>query len=356
MRPVALLPGDGIGPEVAAEVVKVHDSLARHGAVDFTVEVLAESADTYLAAGGRTDFDPAAVRERYSAVVLGALGDPRIPGNEHAKHVIGGLRQRLDLGANVRPVRLRDLRHCPLRTVRSLRDVDLVIVRENTEDLYLGVAGTVRRGLPGHLAVEVAVHSRWAVRRVLTAAFELARQRRGVLTLVDKSNVMTDTAALWHPLFAELGASYPEVRREHLLVDAAAMELLRTPQRFDVIVTTNLFGDILSDVASELAGGLGVAPSASYDPDDDAFRGVFEAVHGSAHDIAGTGRANPLASIMSYSLLLQRSGRTAAHLLVENAVDDVLRGTALTPDLGGTATTGEVGDAVSRRITEGAHV
>jgi 3-isopropylmalate dehydrogenase len=352
MKPVALLPGDGIGKEVMPEVLKLHHLLSGMGLVDFEVDVLAEDATSYLAAGGVTDFDPLRIRERYSAVVLGALGDPRIPDNRHAKHVIGGLRQRLDLSVNLRPVRLRDLRHCPLKHVRDERDVDLVIVRENTEDIYLGVSGTVRPGQAGHLALEVAVHSRWAVERALTTAFEVARSRpRRVVTLVDKNNVMIDTGALWHTRFAEIGASYPEVRREHLLVDAAAMELVRSPQRFDVLVTTNLFGDILSDLAAQLVGGLGVAPSASYDPADRQFVGVFEAVHGSAHDIAGTGRANPLASIMSYSLLLRRIGAARQHQVLEDAVTEVLRGDVLTADLGGNATTAEVGDEVCRRIT-----
>ncbi|MFB7173631.1 isocitrate/isopropylmalate dehydrogenase family protein [Streptomyces sp. NPDC056254] len=349
MNTVAVIPGDGIGPEVMAEVLKVHAVVDDVFATGLKTEVLPYSADWFLEHGD-VEIDIQAIRRDHRAVLLGALGDARIPDNRHAVRVIGGLRQQLELGVNLRPVRLRTLAHCPLKHVRAVEDVDLVIVRENTEDVYVGVGGTVRGGGPGHVAMEVGVHTRWAVDRVVTAAFELARSRRRRLTLVDKSNAMPSAGPLWQGRFRAIAASYPDVECDHLYVDAAAMELIRDPARFDVVVAGNLFGDILSDEASMLAGGLGVAPSASYDPEDTGFAGVFEAVHGSAPGLVGTGRANPLASVMSYSLMLDRMGLRAAHAAVERAVDEVLCGDLLTPDLGGTARTGGVGDRVCRAV------
>ncbi|CAM5527702.1 isocitrate/isopropylmalate dehydrogenase family protein [Streptomyces avidinii] len=350
MSTLAVIPGDGIGPEVMAEVLKVHAVVEDAFGTGLKTEVLPYSADWFLEHGD-VEIDIPAIGRTYGAVLLGALGDPRIPDNRHAIRIIGGLRQQLELSVNLRPVRLRTLAHCPLKHVRDVGDVDLVVVRENTEDVYVGVGGTVRGGRPGHVAMEVGVHTRWAVDRALEAAFELARSRpRHRLTLVDKSNAMPSAGPLWQSRFRALAASYPDVACDHLYVDAAAMELIRNPARFDVVVASNLFGDILSDEASMLAGGLGVAPSASYDPEDTSFFGVFEAVHGSAPDIAGTGRANPLASVMSYSLMLDRMGLRAAHRAVERAVDEVLRGDLLTPDLGGTARTDEVGDLICRAI------
>ena len=352
MNSIAVIPGDGIGPEVVGEVLKLHAEVVGAFGVDLKADVLPYDADLFLS---RDDvgFDPHEVRARHRAVLLGALGDARIPDNRHARLIIGGLRRELELCVNVRPVRLRVTAHCPLKHVRSAEEVDLVVVRENTEDVYVGAGGTVRRGRPGHLAMEVAVHTRWAVDRAVRAAFALARSRRGRLTLVDKSNAMPNAGPLWTERFAAAAADFPDVRTDHLYVDAAAMELIRDPARFDVLVTTNLFGDILSDEAAQLAGGLGLAPSASYDPEDDKFGGVFEAVHGSAPDLAGTGRANPLASVLSYAMLLDRLGFRAAHEAVERAVDVVLRGDVLTPDLGGTARTGDVGDAVCRALVDG---
>ncbi|MFE9932322.1 isocitrate/isopropylmalate dehydrogenase family protein [Streptomyces sp. NPDC005533] len=349
MSTLAVIPGDGIGPEVMAEVLKVHAVVEDVFGTGLKTEVLPYSADWFLEHGD-VDIDMQALRGAYRAVLLGALGDARIPDNRHAIRIIGGLRQQLELSVNLRPVRLRALAHCPLKHVRSVEDVDLVIVRENTEDVYVGVGGTVRGGRPGHVAMEVGVHTRWAVDRAVTAAFELARSRRRRLTLVDKSNAMPSAGPLWQSRFRAIAASYPDVECDHLYVDAAAMELIRDPARFDVVVAGNLFGDILSDEAAMLAGGLGVAPSASYDPEDTEFLGVFEAVHGSAPDLVGTGRANPLASVLSYSLMLDRMGLTAAHTAVERAVDEVLCGDLLTPDLGGTAGTAEVGDLIGRAI------
>ncbi|MGW3204221.1 isocitrate/isopropylmalate dehydrogenase family protein [Streptomyces sp. NPDC001135] len=347
---LAVIPGDGIGPEVMAEVLKVHAVVDDVFGTGLTTEILPYDADHHLAHGG-TDIDIPGIRERYRAVLLGALGDPRVPDNAHARQIIGGLRQQLELGVNLRPVRLRSLDHCPLKHVTSTDSVDLLIVRENTEDTYVGVGGTVRGGRPGHVAMEVAVHTRGAVDRAVRAAFDLARARRRKVTLVDKSNAMPSAGPLWQERFRAVAAAYPDVVHDHLYVDAAAMELIRDPSRFDVIVAANLFGDILSDEAAQLAGGLGIAPSASYDPEDDTFLGVFESVHGSAPDIAGTGRANPVASVLSYSLLLDRMGLREAHTAVEHAVDQVLDSGTVTPDLGGTARTHEVGDALCRILT-----
>jgi 3-isopropylmalate dehydrogenase len=345
---VALIPGDGIGPEVVAEALRVLERAASAHGFELEVETFDLGADRYLRTGDTLplgDFER--LRDAFDAILLGALGDPRVPDNTHARDILLGLRFRLDLYVNLRPVRLLDPDHSPLKGVGP-GDVDMLLVRENTEGLYTGLGGALRGGTPQELAVEEDVNTYHGVERVVRAAFELARARgRGRVTLADKANAMRHAGALWRRVFDEVGSDYGGIEREARYVDALAMDLILHPSRYDVIVASNLFGDILSDVAAGLVGGLGLAPSVNYAPGGAA---LFEPVHGSAPDIAGTDRANPFAAILTAALLLEHAGHQAAADAVRTAIDAAVAAGETTPDLGGRLGTRDAGQRVAERI------
>jgi 3-isopropylmalate dehydrogenase len=293
-------------------------------------------------------------RDEFDAVYLGALGDPRVPSNVHAKDILLGSRFKLDLYINFRPIRLLDARYCPLNDKRP-EDVDFVVFRENTEGLYTGVGGQFKRGTPDEIAIQEDVNTRKGVQRVIRYAFELAAQRReagrpGRVTMVDKSNALYHGHDLWQRVFALERERTPAIEAEHLYVDVAAMQLVKNPARFDVIVTSNMFGDILSDLASQLVGGLGIAPSGNVNPE--TRRALFEPVHGSAPRHAGKGTANPLGAILSGALLLRHLGAEAAARDVEQAVAAAVRAGCTTGDLGGKLSTSATGEAVLQRLGE----
>jgi len=345
---IALIPGDGIGPEVVGQA---RSALARASEVfglGIEMETLDLGAERYLRTGEtlpEASFER--LRDGFDAILLGALGDPRVPDNAHARDILLGLRFRLDLYVNLRPVRLLHEAHSPLRDVRA-GDIDLLIVRENTEGVYAGLGGTLRAGTPGEIAVEEDLNTHHGVDRIVRAAFELARARgRARVTLADKANAMRHAGALWRRVFEDVGSRYPDIDREAWYVDALAMDLVLHPRRYDVIVASNLFGDILSDVAAALVGGLGLAPSANYAP---GGRALFEPVHGSAPDLAGTGRANPFAAILTAALLLEHHGHAAAAAAIRDAVEGAVSAGETTPDLGGTLGTEEAGRRVADRI------
>lgn len=348
MTRIAIIPGDGIGGEVTREAVKVLEAVASAfgHALAFTHWDL--GAERYLRTGETiTDEEFHRLEHEYDAILLGAMGDPRIPGNRHARDILLGLRFRLDLYVNLRPVRLWESRFSPLRDVRP-EDVDLVIFRENTEGVYVGMGGNLKAGTPDEVAIEEDINTRKGVERIVRAAFEYARREgRRKVTLTDKANAMPHAGGLWRRVFALVGAEYTDVERDAVYADALALDLVRRPAHYDVIVAPNLFGDILSDLAAALAGGLGLAPSASLNPERP---GLFEPVHGSAPDLVGTDRANPLAAILTSALLLRHRGHAAAADAVEGAVADALREGRTTPDLGGTLSTAAVGDYVAGRI------
>jgi 3-isopropylmalate dehydrogenase len=310
----------------------------------------AHGAEHYLRTG--VTITPAEMTElaRYDAIFLGALGDPRVPQNEHARDILLGLRFSLDLYINLRPVKLYQAEHSPLRDVRP-EDVDLVIFRENTEGVYVGMGGNFKAGTRDELAIEEDVNTWKGVERIIRAAFEYARGRgRRLVTLGDKANAMPHAGALWRRVFAEVGGEYRDIERNAVYADALALDLVLHPARYDVIVAPNLFGDLLSDLAAALVGGLGLAPSASLHPGKAA---LFEPVHGSAPDLAGTGRANPLAAILTVGMLLEYLGASNVARAVELAVRQVLARSATTPDLGGTLTCAQVGDAVCAELARG---
>jgi 3-isopropylmalate dehydrogenase len=345
---VGLLPGDGIGPEVVREARRALEAVAAAGLAEVSFREFPHGADHYLATGetlGEEAF--AALRDETDAILLGAVGDPRVPDNRHAHDILLGLRFRLDLYVNFRPARLRSARLSPLRAAGDA-PIDFVIFRENTEGAYAGAGGGIRRDTPQEIAVSENLATRWGVERIVRAAFEYAESTgRPRVTLADKANAIPHVYGLWRRVFREVAEAFPSIEAEERYVDALAMELVRSPSRFSVIVTDNLFGDILSDLAAELVGGLGLAPSASYRP---GGPGLYEPVHGSAPDIAGRGEANPLGAILSAGLLLEHAGAAEAARAVDAAVTAVIDANVMTPDLGGEHSTSQVGESVADRI------
>ncbi len=347
MHRIATIPGDGIGAEVTREAVKVLRCAAEvHGvALQFTEFDL--GAERFLRTGSAiTEADWSKLAE-HDAILLGAMGDPRVPGNEHARAILLGMRFRFDLYINLRPVKLFDARFSPLRAVQA-SDVDMVIFRENTEGLYVGVGGQMKRGTPDEVALQEDVNTRKGVERIIRAAFEYARnKKRRKVTLTDKSNAMEHVGELWRRVFREVAAEYADIPTDAVYVDALAMNMILRPADYDVIVAPNLFGDILSDVAAALVGGLGLAPSANLHP---GRPGLFEPVHGSAPPLVGTNRANPLAAILTAALMLEDLGRHEMAQQLESAVAQAIAAGETTPDLGGQLGTDAVGDGICRRI------
>ena len=347
MARFAVIPGDGIGPDVTAEVLK---ALARLGKSGFPLEtrIYDLSADRYLQTG--IPMPPGTLEElaTYDAIFLGAVGDPRVPDSAHAREVLLGTRQRLDLYVNVRPVRLLHERLTPLKG-RSCDDVDLLILRENTEGSYIGAGGFIRKGTPHEVAIQESVATRMGVERILRYAFAQARLRpRRRLAMADKHNALRYTSDLWHRVFRELEPEYPEVEARHFFVDNLCLQLVRDPSQFDVIVTSNLFGDLLSDLGAALIGGLGLAPSGSIHPEKRL--GLFEPVHGSAHDLAGKGVANPMAALFSAAMMLEFAGLEEASKRLDAAVRACVTEGLTTPDLGGSLGTRAAGDAVCQKL------
>jgi tartrate dehydrogenase/decarboxylase/D-malate dehydrogenase len=340
---VAVIAGDGVGPEVVAEARKALDALGL--ALEWTE--LPWGTPHYHERG--TMMPPGAletVRE-FDAVLLGAVGDPSVPDHVTLWGLLLELRQGLDLWANVRPARLLDGIPSPLEGRPA---VDMLFVRENTEGEYSGVGGRAHRGLGAEVAIESSVFTRAGVERVLRYAFELAERRRGVVTSATKSNASRFGYVLWDEVAQAVAAEHPDVRYERVLVDALAARMVREPGTLDVVVASNLFGDILTDLAAALQGGMGMAASASLDPGAPT-PAIFEPVHGSAPDIAGRGIANPIGAIWSGAMLLEHLGEDAAAGRVMSAVEVVCRRGPRTRDVGGVASTAEVGDAIAGKLS-----
>lgn len=350
MPRIAMLPGDGIGPEITAEVVKVLDVLRARGE-SLEWQTFDYSADTYLKTGRALPEGAFEALASFDAIFVGAFGDPRVPDSAHARDILLGLRSGLDLYVNLRPAKLMLDRLTPLKG-RTRADIDLVVVRENTEGAYVGAGGFLRRETPEEIAIQEAIVTRRGVERVLRFAFELARKRRRKrVAMVDKHNALRFVSDLWHRVFQQMSKGYPDVESHHFFVDNMGYQLVRDPSQFDVIVTGNLFGDILSDLTAALAGGIGLAPSGNINPE--TGRGLFEPVHGSAPEIAGRREANPAAGILSLAMMLKFLGMTDAADHVESAVHSCVQGGQVTRDLGGTLGTSAAGDAIRRVLLYG---
>jgi 3-isopropylmalate dehydrogenase len=349
MRRVAVIPGDGVGQEVMPQALRVLAVL--DASRELRLDAFDFGADRWLRTGvGLPPGQVETFRRDYAAILFGAVGDPRVPGQAHAREILLALRFGLDLYVNFRPCRLRHERLGPLKG-KGPREVDFVIFRENTQGFYTGGGRMEREGAADELAVAEETHTRAGVERLIRAGFEWARahgKRR--VTLSDKSNAVP-AHGLWPRTFREVAKGYPELEARHVYVDALAMDLVRKPQDFQVIVTTNLFGDILSDLGAALIGGPGLAPSANLNPDSTP---LFEPVHGSAPDIAGQGVVNPFAMLLTLALMLETLGLTEDARRVEDAVDAALVAGEVTVDLGGTLSTAQATDAVLRHLDSGA--
>ena len=338
---IAVIPGDGIGPEViTAALGPLEKAATKHG-FSLDLERLPYGADHYLATG--ETLPEAAfrhLRDDVDAIFLGAIGDPRVPGNEHARDILLGLRFKLDLYVNFRPVRLLHSDLTPLRGTD--RRIDFVIFRENTEGVYLG-----RGRIAGNEYVAEEVNTAAGVERIIRAAFEWAKANGNTrVTMSDKANAVP-AHRIWQDTFRWVGAEFSGIEAEHRYVDALAMELVREPERFQVIVTNNLYGDILSDLGAGLVGGLGLAASANLHP---GRAGLFEPVHGSAPPLAGQGIANPMAAVLTGALMFEQLGHPEAARDLERAVRATLAAGVRTPDVGGTAGTRDVAAAIAGQL------
>jgi 3-isopropylmalate dehydrogenase len=349
MARIALIPGDGIGIEVVREARRVLECVGVAENLDLDLVDWDLGADRFLRDGVTiTEEEFRALERDHDAVLLGALGDPRVPSNQHAKDILLGMRFKLDLYVNFRPCVLLSPELSPLESTDGA--IRLEIFRENTEGEYTGIGGAFKEGTPDELALEENIATRKGVERIIRAAFEFAASRgRTRVTLVDKSNVMRFVGGLWRRVFDEVGSEYSDIDRDAMYVDAMAMDLVRRPQRYQVLVASNLFGDIISDLAAEVTGGLGLAPSANIHPGRHA---LFEPVHGSAPDIAGTGRANPLGAIRCVGLLLDHLGHRDAGERVEAAAVASFAAGRTTPDLGGDLSTQEVGSWIVDHLNQ----
>jgi tartrate dehydrogenase/decarboxylase/D-malate dehydrogenase len=341
---VALLPGDGVGPEVIAEARRAVDALG----LPLEWTELPWGSAYWHEHGRMMPADALETIRAHDAVLMGAVGDPSVPDHVSLWGLILEIRQRLDLWANIRPARLLQGIPCPLAE-RGPADVDMLFVRENSEGEYSGVGGRAHAGHASEVGIETSVFTRAGVERVLRHAFELAEDRRGLVTSATKSNASRYGYVLWDEVAEAVSAEFPDVRYERVLVDALAARMVRDPASLDVVVGSNLFGDILTDLAAAIQGGMGMAASANVAPGSDV-PGLFEPVHGSAPDIAGRGIANPAGAIWSASLMLGHLGEPEAAAALMRALEGVCREGPRTRDVGGKATTREVGEAVAARV------
>jgi 3-isopropylmalate dehydrogenase len=339
---VAVLPCDGAGKEVVPEAIKV----LRAAGAAFEFEEFDVNADSYLRTGVPITDEVWAQLAKADSILFGAVGDPRVNDSNYLAGVLLRLRFELDLYVNLRPAKLYDDRLSPLRR-EDRRPVDLMVVRENTEGLYVGMGGRFKKGTGDEIAIQEDVNTYGGVTRIIEHAFQIARQE---VVMVDKSNAMTFAGGLWQERWKAVAAKHPKIKTRHLFVDAAAMQLVKDPSQFDVIVTGNLFGDILSDLTAELIGGMGIAPSGNINPV--SRRGLFEPVHGTAPDIAGKGVVNPIGAILSGAMMVKHLGHPEMAEAIEGAVQSVIRAGECTRDLGGNLSTRECGDAVAKRLRD----
>ena len=345
---IAVIPGDGIGKEVIPQAVKVIE--ATRVPVDLTY--FDWGADRYLKDGTTVPPDGFEMLARdFDAILVGAFGDPRVPSHIHAKEILLGMRFKMDLYANVRPVRLLDASLCPLKGMEP-NDIDFVVIRENTEGPYVDRGRITDKGSEDEVAIQEDVNSYKGVRRIIRYAFEYCVNNkkadgtpRSRVLMCDKSNAMTYAGGLWQRVFKELGAEYPQIKSEHMYVDALCAQMVRDPRQFDMIVTNNMFGDIITDLAAGLQGGLGMAASGNIHP---GRTSMFEPVHGSAPPLAGKNIANPMGAILTAAMMLRHLGFSREARRIEAEVLDAIRQKRTTQDIGGQLGTSEVGEWIAK--------
>jgi len=348
---IAVIPGDGIGPEVIGEGVKVLEKVAElDGSFRFAFTHFPWGCEYYLKHGRMMAEDGIEQLKTFDAIYLGAAGYPGVPDHISLWDLLLVIRKSFDQYINLRPVKLLRGAPCPLKDA-SIEDVDMIFVRENSEGEYAGSGSWLFRGQPNEVVIQDGVFSRKGCERVIRYAFELARKEKKTLTSVSKGNALNYSMVFWDQIFEEVGREYPDVETRSLLVDAASMFMVKEPERFQIVVTSNLFGDILTDLGAAIAGGMGLAAGANLNPER-RFPSMFEPIHGSAPDLAGLGVSNPLASIWAASQMLDFFGHEDWGRKLLDVMEQMLvEGRVLTPDLGGTASTGEVGAEFIRRLT-----
>ena len=354
MSLIAILPGDGIGPEVMAHATRLLEHYRDDEKLPLELWPLDLGAERFLKDG--TTF-PKEVAERIkneaSAVLLGALGDPRVPSLEYARDILFGLRFGLDLYANMRPVKSLHDRLVPLKN-RSAKDVDMMIFRENTEGIYVGIGGQFKKGTPDEIAMNEDVNTRKGVERLIRAGFDYAKAHgKKTVHMADKSNAMKHAHELWYRCFFEVAKEYPDIAAKHVYVDALCLYMVQDPTPFEVIVTNNLFGDIITDLGAALQGVLGMAASANvhYAPAEGGKRvAMFEPVHGSAPPLVGKDLANPIASFLTVGMMLSHLGWPEQEARIEKACADAIASGFCTPDVGGDKGTKAVADWIIERV------
>ncbi len=348
MPKIAVVPGDGIGPEVVEEGMKVLRRLNEKDSLGLEFQQFDWNADQYLETGismpeGAMDD----LRDNYDAIYVGAFGDPRVPDMKHAADILLGMRFQLDLYVNHRPVKLLHPSLCPLKD-KGMDDVDIVIFRENTEGAYVGMGGIFKKGTPEEVAVQEDISTRKGVERIIRHAFEFAKaNERKSVCMSDKNNVMRFGGDLWMRTFEDVASEYPDIEHFHMFVDALTMQMVRMPEMFDVIVTNNMFGDIITDLGAALQGGLGVAASGNIHPGKVS---VFEPIHGSAPKYTGKNVANPAGAILTAAMMLEFLGFEDQAKRIEAAVTSAIGHRQVTRDLGGSLGTTEAGDAILQRL------
>jgi 3-isopropylmalate dehydrogenase len=347
---IAVIPGDGIGIDVTAEAVKVIRTVGDVYGRSFDLEMLPYGADHYLKTGVSlppNGYDM--LRNEFDAIYIGALGDPRIPDMRHGRDILLGTRFVLDLYVNHRPVRLLHERLCPLKG-RGPEDVDFVVFRENTEGVYVNVGGRFKPGTEDEVAVQEEINTFKGVHRIIRHAFDYATSHQlKRVCMADKSNAMTQGHALWQRVFWDLAGQHPDIEASHMYIDALVMQLVKNPGQFEVIVTNNMFGDIVTDLGAQLQGGLGMAASGNLHPGQTS---MFEPVHGSAPKYAGKNVANPVGAILSAALMLEYQGLTDEAAAIEAAVKESVVTGHGTAEIGGTLGTRETGDYIANAVRQ----
>jgi 3-isopropylmalate dehydrogenase len=345
---IAIIPGDGIGKEVIAEAVKVMNAVSSGTANKLAFTEFDWGADRYLRDGTTLPVDAVEMfRRDFDAILLGAMGDPRVPSNQHAADILLGLRFKLDLYVNARPCVLFDRRLTPLKD-RTEKDINFVVFRENTEGLYVGMGGFFKKGTEDEVATQEDLNTRKGVERIIRYAFDFARRRNYKrVCMSDKSNALTFGHDLWQRVFKQVRAEYPEIEASHQYIDNLLMQMVRDPSQFQVIVTCNLFGDIASDLGAQLAGGLGLAPSGNINPEGVS---LFEPVHGSAPTITGKNLANPMGAVLAAGMMLAHLGLTDEARALESAVRAAIAEGKTPTELGGSLGTREIGDWLANSV------
>lgn len=346
---IAVIPGDGIGAEVTAEGLKLLKVYAElKGDISFSFETFPWGCEYYLHHGQMMEEQGLAILKEFDGILLGAVGFPGVPDHISLHGLLIKIRQGFNQYINLRPIKLLPGAPCPLKN-KGPADIDFVVIRENVEGEYSGVGGIRFPGRPEEIALQTSVFTRKNTEKVMEYAFKLARQRSKKLTSVTKSNALNYSMVFWDQIFSEVGDQYPDIKTESTHVDAVSMYFVQKPEAYDVLVASNLFGDIITDLGAALQGGLGFAASANLNPEGE-FPSMFEPVHGSAPDLAGKGLANPIAMLWTVKLMLDHLLKTDTSEILQAIEATLLEGKTLTPDLGGSATTAQVGDEVIEKL------